>query len=96
MHHDVDADRDQSGNQDQGQSAQGIARPREGVLVGLDAVWALVFVAQVTEYEHDPEYRAEQDELLPKRVKGAEVEVQRGDQVGSWRRLTPTPTSTRP
>ena len=52
------------------------------MLLGLVLARPLLLAAQLTEDQHDTEHRAEQDELRGERVEGADVEVERGDEIG--------------
>ena len=55
VHDDVDPDRDQARDQHEREGAQGIARARELMLVGLLLVRSLVLVAELAEDQHDAE-----------------------------------------
>ncbi len=82
MHDDVHAEREQARDQHERKGAKRLARAGELMLVRLLLVRTLVLAAKLPEDQDDPEHRREQDELLAERVERAEVEVQRGDQVG--------------
>ena len=81
MYDDIDTDRDQSRDEQQCKCTRRRARARERAPVRRHPARALVLFSQVTEDQHDPEHRAEQDELLPERVKSTEVKIERRDQV---------------